>query len=287
MKVLVTGGAGFIGSHLVDTLIDKGYNVVVLDNLSNSDKTNVNENAEFIKGDIRSENDVKKAISDCEAVFHLAGLIDIVSNDPDKDFQVNFLGSRNVFSHARKANAKIIFTSSAAVYGNTKPPVSEDSPCNPISQYGKSKLKAEKSLPDNSFILRLFNVYGSRSKTGVIKKFVESVLNFEPVKVFGNGLQTRDFVHVSDVVNALMLGLEKDAKGVYNVGTSVETSIINLLDMIYSITSIKPHIKFMPERQEEIKRSRADITKINIDFGWSPRVNLEQGLRNLIEEIKK
>lgn len=280
MRVLVTGGAGFIGSYLVDRLISDGDDVAVLDNLSSGKREWVNKKAKFILGDIRDPSTVSTAMEGCNAVFHLAAITDARSSN-DSVYQVNYLGAENVFTLAAAKKCRIIFTSSAAVYGETLP-CKEDGKCTPISQYGKSKLKAEALLPlGDAFTARLFNCYGPRSKS-VVNKFCEKIPDYKDVTVYGSGLQTRDFVHVNDAVNALLLGIEKS--GMYNVGTGVETSVLHLIDLIHKITNSKPNKKFTPPVEGDIKRSRAEIGKIR-RLGWEPRIALEQGIRSLLADM--
>lgn len=280
MRILVTGGAGFIGSHLLDRLVNEGNEVVVLDNLSTGKREWVNRKARFIAGDIRDPTTVATAMQGCNVVFHLAALTDSRSAD-DAIYQVNYLGSENVFKLAAAKECKIIFTSSAAVYGE-KFPCSESAKCAPISQYGKSKVKAEAMLQklDNAFIARLFNCYGSRSKS-VVNKFCEKIPDYKDITVYGSGIQTRDFVHVNDVVNALLLGLENS--GIYNLGTGIETSVLHLIDLIHEITKSKPNTKFTPPVEGDIRRSRAEIGKIR-SIGWEPKISLEDGVRSLLAD---
>jgi len=278
MKILVTGGAGFIGSNLVNGLINRNHDVVVLDNLSHGKKENVNKKAKLIVGDVKIENDVRKAIKDCEVVFHLAAQTDARSSDEDAVFQTNFLGSKTVFEQAKKIGAKIIFTSSAAVYGNTSP-ASENSECKPISIYGKSKLKAEKLLDGQSFVTRIFNVYGKDSSS-VVTKFSKKIIGFEDITVYGNGLQTRDYVHISDVIAALLLGIEK--KGLYNIGTGKETSVLRIIDIISTLSKTKAHVKFSAPIEGEIKRSKANIDKIKKEIKWEPKIGIEEGISALV-----
>jgi UDP-glucose 4-epimerase len=279
MKVLVTGGAGFIGSHLVSELI-KNNEVVVLDNLTSGDREWVHKDARFIKGDVRDRNDVENAMKGCSAVFHLAALTDIRTTEPDMDYKVNCLGAKRVFDVATNKNVKIIFTSSAAVYGNIKLPHKEDSECKPISQYGKSKLRAEKLCPENSFILRLFNVYGERGNS-VINKFCKLALESLPFTIYGSGLNTRDYIYVKDVVKALILGLKNS--GVYNLGTGVETTTLDVAHIVAKSLGIEPEFEFLPPNEQEIKRSRADISKIK-DLGWKPQTDLVKGINLMLEK---
>ncbi|MFC2142849.1 NAD-dependent epimerase/dehydratase family protein [Candidatus Aenigmatarchaeota archaeon] len=280
MKILVTGGAGFIGSHLVAKLINLGHSVSVLDNLSTGKKEHLHENVTFSQGDIRSENDVKKAMTGCEAVFHLAAQTDARCTDADFDFQVNFVGSKNVFSFAKEAGAKIIFTSSAAIFGDAPIPVSEETEKKPISSYGKTKLQAQKLLnEEESFIAIPFNTYGPKG-IGVINRFAKLIKQEKPIKIFGDGMQTRDFIFVSDTVDALLLGLENT--GIYTIGTQKEISVLQLIDYLKELTGENFDIEYNQEVPGEIRRSLADITKIK-QLKWSPKVSLVDGIRRVLE----
>ncbi len=281
MQILVTGGAGFIGSHLTGRLIELGHDVTVLDNLSSGKKEYVNKKATLIKGDIENVFDVKKAMDGCEAVFHLAAVTDIRKSDPDKIFRVNYLGSKSVFSAAEKQGAKAIFASSAAIYGDAPLPNKEDMAFAPISVYGKNKAKAEKLLK-NAFIARIFNAYGPRGKS-VINRFCNYAKSGKKVTVFGAGLQTRDYVYVSDVVNALLLGLENS--GTYNVATGSETTVLNVLDIVGDIAGTEPEVNFELPIEGEIKRSKADISKLK-SLGWQPAVSLEDGVRYVLRSLQ-
>jgi len=274
MKILVTGGTGFIGAHLVDKLIELGHDVIVI---SNKEPKRKNKKTKYAKGDITKKGDVEKAMIGCSVVFHLASLIDARSSDQKEMQRVNILGSKNVFSPATKNKCKIIFTSSAAVYGDSK--TKEDSRCKPISDYGRSKLEAEKLLDKNSFIVRLFNVYGPGGK-GAVNIFCENIMENKPVNIYGNGLQTRDFVYVSDVVDALILGMKSN--GIYNVGSGTEITVKELIEKIEKISRKKAKINYLPANKQEIRKSKADISKIK-NLGWKPKVSLEEGIRNIIE----
>lgn len=275
MKALVTGGAGFIGSHLVNRLLATGYEVSVLDNLSTGRKENVNKKASFFKGDVRDESDVRKAGSGCSLIFHLAAQTDARINDPEKDFRINFEGSKTVFDFAKISGAKVIFTSSAAVYGDTQLPNRENGEKKPLSEYGKNKLKAEKLLGADAFVGRIFNVYGPNGH-GVINTFCKKIKNNDELEVFGTGMQTRDFIFVEDVVDALVLGTRHG--GTYNVGTQTETSLIQVIDMVRDASRLGARTKFLPEKSSDIKRSKADISKIK-KLDWSPKVNIREGVK--------
>lgn len=272
MNILVTGGSGFIGSHLVKKLVSLGHEVTVFDRGHKAVP-----NAKVIEGDIRDAGDVQRAMKGMEAVFHLAAISDSRADD-DAVYQVNFIGSKNVFEAAKAADAKIIFTSSAAVYGDTKLAREADE-CRPLSQYGKSKLRAEKICPPNACVFRLFNVYGPGGNS-VVNRFCRLIPKYEPVAIYGRGTQTRDFIHVDDVVNALALGLE--LSGTYNIGTGKETSLLELIDIVHEMTKSKPDIKFERPVPGDIARSRADITKISATT-WYPRVELLDGVEQTLK----
>ncbi|MBI2578306.1 MAG: SDR family NAD(P)-dependent oxidoreductase [Candidatus Aenigmarchaeota archaeon] len=300
MKVLVTGGSGFIGTHLVNKLVENGNEVIVMDNAQpkleeskDSPKTFLslqkplvsarNPKAKFIAGDIRSEEDVRIAMQGCKAVFHLAAIAQARNVDEDLMYKVNYLGSKTIFDAAEKRGAKIVFTSTAAVYGNAPPPLKETANCKPISYYGTTKLKAEQLLKGtDAFVTRLFNVYGPFNNTGVINVFCRKMMNYEEMPLIGTGRQTRDFVYVDDVVDALLLGMEHT--GIYNVGTGKETSVLQLIETIEKTTRYKPNIKRMPPSSFDPERSIADITKIS-RLGWKPNVSLEKGIRLVLESL--
>ncbi len=273
--MLVTGGAGFVGRHLTAKLLEAGNEVVILDNLSNSKKDNLPKGADFIKGDIRDPSDLTRVMKGCDIMFHLAAITDLRSED-QAEYDVNYLGAKKTFDIAKKNGIKVVFSSSAAVYGNGS--CLESSDCKPISQYGKSKLKAEnyakKELPD-IFIARFFNIYGPGSKS-VINAFAKNIPNYKPIKIIGNGMQTRDFVYISDAIDALILGIEN--KGIFNVGTGREASLLEIIDTMHNITKAKPEYKFELPNDKEIKRSKADISQIK-GIGWSAKIALDEGIR--------
>ena len=272
--ILVTGGCGFIGSHLVAKLVELGHDVRVLDDFSTGKKENLEglKNIEIMEGDVRSTQDCLRAMQDCDTVFHLAALTD-ARESGDKMFQVNFIGSKNIFAASK---GKVIFTSSASVYGEGN--AKEDSPLVPKSDYGKSKAKAER-LAKDGFIVRLFNVYGPRGNS-VINKFSKNICAEKEITLYGNGMQTRDYVHVNDVVDALLLGLEHE--GTYNVGTGKETPLLNAVSMIEKIYDEKAKMKFEMPKEGELQRSKADISKIT-ELGWEPKVSLEDGIKDLVK----
>jgi len=280
MKILVTGGCGFIGTHLVNALIDKDHEVNVLDNLVSGRRERLNKKAEFIPGDIRNPDDVKKAMENCKAVFHLAALTDLRTATDEMVREVNFFGSKNVFSAAQDIGAKIVFPSSAAVYGNLA--AKEERECKPLSYYGKNKLETEKLCPENSFIARLFNVYGLFGKS-FVNTLCEKIPLEEEITVYGDGSKTRDYIYIEDVVDALLLGF--DHSGVYNIGTGKETSVLDLIKIVERVLGKNARINFEPENENEIKNSRADINKVK-KLRWEPKISLEEGIRLMLKGEK-
>ena len=275
MKILVTGGAGFIGSHLVDRLVTE-HEVVVLDNLSVGKSEWLNSKAKLIKGSVTDEKAVERAMSGCDVVFHLAAQTDIKksSEDPKHTYLVNVVGSKNVFRIAEAKGAKVIFVSSAAIYGPKVPACEDDEP-QPMSEYGRSKLEAEKLCPKGAFVARLFNVVGPRGR-GVVYAFCEAIRTGSGVVISGSGKQTRDFVYVSDVVEALLLGLRYS--GIYNVGTGKETSVLDALRIVEDVAGKKANVKFVAAISGELARSVADIRKIS-RLGWKARYTSEEAVR--------
>ena len=305
-KVLVTGGAGFIGSHIVDRLLDEGINVRVLDNLSTGDKKNISHHKnkkgfQFIQGDIRNFSQVKKAIKGIEAVVHQAALVSVTRSveDPIISNEINVKGTLNLLKASIDANVKrFVFASSCAVYGDTKTlPNKEDSIPKPLSPYAADKLAAEnyatvfnKIYGLETVSLRYYNVYGPRQKygpySGVISIFINNILQNNPLTIFGNGEQQRDFVNVKDVIEANLFALtKKEAVGnVFNVGTAKPTTINKIAEIIKKITNKKSvktvHAK---PKQGNIKQSYADITKIQKSLGYKPNIQIEEGLNELIK----
>jgi len=274
----VTGGAGFIGSHLVKALVKAGHQVRVLDNLSTGSIENLADvlNAiEFVRGDVRDYGVVESAVRGVDAVVHLAALIDVAESveKPDLYFDVNVRGTYNVVK-ASKNVSTFVFASSSAVYGEPiRVPIPEDHPLMPKSPYAASKVSGEAFVQAfaNQYgfrpvILRLFNVYGprqSRAYAGVIIEFTRRVSRGESPVIFGAGGQTRDFVHVSDVVEAVMLSLRNEGvRGVFNIGSGERVTINYLANLILRLMGredLKPI--YAPPRPGDVRRSIADITR--------------------------
>ena len=301
-RVLITGGAGFIGSHLVDELARRGYYVIILDDLSTGKMENIElllkkENAEFIQGSITDLPLLQKLFQGVDYVFHQAALPSVLRSveDPLSTNKVNITGTLNVLLAARDNNTKkVIYASSSSVYGNTPTlPKTEDMVPHPQSPYTVTKLAGEYycqvfyqvyGLP--TVCLRYFNVYGPRQNpnsqyAAVIPRFIQRVLGDKPPIIFGDGEQTRDFTFVKDAVEANILAAESDATGVFNIGKGESISINRLAELIIELVGkgVKPVHR--EPRPGDIRHSLADISKAKA-FGYDPNYNLEEGLRETI-----
>ncbi len=291
MKILVTGGAGFIGSHIADKYIEEGHEVLVLDNLSVGNKNWVNKKADFHKLDITDEKSLKRIFEDFkpDIVSHHAAHNDSMNSlkKPVQDAETNTIGSINVLEASRKNNVeKIIYASSGGLsYGEPqKIPTPESHKMNPSYPYGISKHSVEhylelyKELYNLDFtVLRYASVYGSRATGGVIKNFLEAVERDERPVIFGDGTQTRDFIHVDDVVSANIKSLDKGS-GIYNIGTSNETSINSLWKKMKNVTGFEKSPRYEDRWLGDIDRCKLDHNKASEDLEWKPRVGLNKGL---------
>jgi len=299
---LVTGGAGFIGRHLVAKLLDDGHEITIFDNFSLSSKndiTNLLENGvSLVTGDILDYDLLLKSMSNYDFVIHLAAQTSVSQSiaDPKTTADIIVDGTVNVLKSCVKTNVKnIIFSSSAAVYGNSLDAlISEKSHLNPLSSYGASKLVAEYNLQTfsklfglNSISLRLFNVYGNgqSSEAGVIRKFLKNISKDVPLEIFGDGAQTRDFVHISDVIEAFycaIRNIEAKRGEVYNIGSGSATSINELASLLISSKEKDLQVIHKPALEGEIKDSKADISLAKNDIGYSPQIPLSDGLASLV-----
>jgi UDP-glucose 4-epimerase len=305
-SVLVTGGAGFIGSHLVDALVNSGYHVVVLDNLSTGNLENLNPinldsgSVKFVNGDIRDKTLVSKIIEEVDRVVHLAAQTSVTYSikNPQFNDEVNVVGTSNLLTASCDADIeKFVFISSCSVYGEPiYLPVNEQHPTQPISPYASSKLASEKEILNlhkqknlNCGIVRFFNVYGPRQGlndySGVIVKFIDNIKQQLPLQIYGDGSQTRDFIYVKDAVNAIMLILEQPKSNgqIFNIGTGKATTIKELAEKISQINSVKPNISYAPARDGDIKYSYADISKAKTTLGYKPQYGISEGLTELIK----
>ncbi|MCJ7766980.1 SDR family NAD(P)-dependent oxidoreductase [Candidatus Bathyarchaeota archaeon] len=304
MRVLVTGGAGFIGSHLVDRLVDIGHEVVALDNFSTGSMRNLSNSLrrssfQLVRADIRRiPRSFVKRLGKVERVVHLAALTSVPQSvkNPASTIQVNVLGTSNVLQAAKALKAeRVVFASSAAVYGAPRViPISETASLAPISPYGASKAASEPYLRSfeasygiEGVSLRFFNVYGPRQTSGqysgVIAVFAKQALNHRPLRIFGDGLQTRDFIYVSDAVDATLAALEKRFKSrVFNIGSGRETTILELAKTIRRIVGIRSAVKLCPPRSGEIIRSLSDVSKASNELGLVSKISLNDGLSRMI-----
>jgi UDP-glucose 4-epimerase len=305
-NILVTGGAGFIGSHLTTKLANQGYYVRVLDNLSTGKLSNIdtllkNGSINFIKGDIRDTSTVKAAVSDVDVVFHLAAQISVPLSilNPKLNNEVNVAGTSNLLSASRSAGvSRFVFVSSCAVYGEPiYLPIDEAHPTNPISPYAESKLTSEQEClrlnnehEIESVVVRFFNVYGPKQSlndySGVIIKFIEKIQQKLPLTIFGDGQQTRDFVFVQDIAEVLLLTSQNDSANgqIFNIGTGKATTIKSLAETLLELTDSKVELQFAPERSGDIKHSYANISKANKLLGYKPKFSLKEGLKALLDE---
>lgn len=307
-KSLVTGGAGFIGSHLVDALISKGEAVTIFDNLSTGSvkniKTHLDEgSAQLVEADIRNKNEIREALTNVETVFHLAAIASVTYSiqNPTLTNEVNATGTRNLLEASTESGVKrFIYVSTCAAYGEPQYlPIDEDHPINPKSPYAESKVGGEKYCQENrdkyglkTVTLRLFNVYGLRQSeneySGVITKFVRNVKEGKPPIICGDGEQTRDFVHVGDVVQALLLSMDtNDGLGqTFNIGTGRSVAIKELCQML--LRKLRADMKpvYDKARPGDIRHSCANITKARAVLGFRPSVSLEKGLEGLTNQRK-
>ena len=303
MKILVTGGAGFIGSHLVDRLIQEGNEVVVVDNLSTGKRKHVHKKSVFYKLDIQSKRIDKVLRNERPLVLvHLAAQMNVrhSTEDPQFDAQNNILGTINLLEHAvRHGVRKVTFASSGgAIYGEQEVfPAPENHRTDPLSPYGISKLASEKYLAYYAnatglryVALRFANVYGPRQdsegEAGVVAIFTKKMLQKEQPIINGTGKQTRDFIYVDDVVEAILVTLGEDVQGIFNVGTGQETSINEGYRILKELTHSTCKDLFGAAKKGEQYRSVLDVRKIRETFGWDPQVSFQDGLKKTVEYFK-
>jgi len=300
MRILVTGGTGFIGKHLVKSLLENGNLVTIFDNFSNSSKNLsylVDIGAKIIEGDITKLSDITNAVKDHDTVIHLAAKISVAESirDPLETFQVNVNGTRNVLIACKKNNVKkLIASSSAAVYGESIPglKLTEESKMNPISPYGQSKVKMEQEITEfvseykiNYIILRFFNIYGigqTSEYSGVITKFMERIAQNKALEIFGDGMQTRDFVAVQDVIYSIHNAISSDKNGIYNIASGKIVTIKELAELMILLSGKKLEIQYSPAKNGDIRYSQADITSAKNNLGYYPRLQLKEGIKALL-----
>jgi UDP-glucose 4-epimerase len=309
---LVTGGAGFIGSHLVDSLVKLKANVVVLDNfltgkgqnLKQSEKT---KNFKLIRGDVRDFGLLASLTQNCDIIFHMAaGVVGHSSQNPRRDMEINIEGTFNILEAALGRQGyihKVVYASSASVYGNSRQPLmSEDGPTNPLSAYATSKLAGEHycrvfydyhDVP--TVALRYFNIYGPRQTEesgygGVVSIFAKCMMKGEPLPIFGDGSQTRDFSYIDDAIHATLLAGMSNIHGeVFNIGTGLETSIDDLAQIMLDLGSkyskpIRREVRYTEKRIiDNVRRRVADIEKARYLLRYEPVISLRDGLTRVLE----
>ncbi len=293
MRVVVTGGAGFIGSHIVDALIDRGYEVAVIDDLSTGSRGNLNPGADFHEIDITNP-DLDRLLEQIrpEVICHQAAQVSVGRSQvaPLHDLNVNVAGSLRLLDFARRSGCRFVHASSAAVYGEPQNvPVNEDQPTHPINNYGVSKLAFEHYLTAYAatygvryVVFRYANVYGPRQNTsgeaGVVAIFCEAAAKGAPVVIDGDGEQTRDFVFVKDVAEANTIAVASQATGIFNISTGIETDVNRLLETIALAFGKPVASKRGPVRPGDIRRSVLDTRRAADALGWRAKVDLEAGI---------
>ncbi|MBD3860530.1 NAD-dependent epimerase/dehydratase family protein [Bacillus sp. 28A-2] len=299
MKVMVIGGAGFIGSHLVDRLMKEGFDTYVIDNLSTGNQQFLHPKATFYHSDILNIRKMKEIFKEVQPkyVFHLAAQIDVQKsiNNPVFDAQTNILGTLTIIELCKLYNSKLIYSSSAAVYGTPQYlPVSENHPIQPLSNYGISKytpelyLRVFAQLYNVKYtILRYSNVYGPRQtpkgEGGVISIFIHKIMNNEILQIFGDGNQTRDFIYVEDVISANLSALKEGENGTYNISTNKPISVNELLDFINRIMGKNTVPEYKPKRLGDITHSCLDNRLAIEELKWNPKYFIFEGLTKTLQ----
>jgi UDP-glucose 4-epimerase len=307
MRAIVTGGSGFIGSNIVDGLLARGDEVTVLEDLSTGRRDNLDgalaNGAELVEMDVRDQAAVIELAERVkpDAIFHLAAQIDVrrSADDPALDAQINVGGTINVLEAARRTGARVVNSSTGgAIYGEGKViPAPEDHPVAPEAPYGQSKFAAEgyielfRRLHGVSGVsLRYGNVFGPRQdplgEAGVIAIFCGKLLEGGQPKIFGDGLQTRDYVFVGDVVRANLLAAESDAFGAFNIGTGVQTSVIDLVEALAPQADGRFEAEMAPERPGEVRHIALDATRAREELGWTAETGLADGLATTLDSLR-
>lgn len=316
MKYIVTGGAGFIGSHIVDSLVEKGHKVIIIDNMATGKKENINPKAEFHKLDITDVNEIEPLFVGVDGVFHTAALARIQPsfNDPDSYFKTNAIGTRNVLVCAKKHGVKrVVYSASSSAYGDTALPIVEDAKISSQSlhPYGSTKRMGEMLMSDlgimtggpETVCLRYFNVYGSRQTSEadgpyptVIGLFLGLLKNKKPLTIVPDGHQRRDFTWVGDVANANILAMESKKVGkaeIINIGSGENYSIWDIARFVLGFpdkTSEKELLKsgkcvIAPQRRGEVRETLANISKAKKLLGWQPKMKFKNGIKKLLEQL--
>ena len=300
MHFVVTGGAGFVGSHLVKLLVEEGHKITVIDNLHKGKKENlasVINKIEFQKIDIRDYESMRKVLKNIDGVFHQAALT-IVQDSfsrPEEYFDVNVYGTENIFKIASENKFKVVYASSSSVYGHKlETPITEDAEKKPINPYGETKLEAERLVEKYSKLnteiigLRYFNIFGKGQTleyAGVITKFLDRINEGKVPIIFGRGSQIRDFIHVNDVARANLLAMESNSSNlIVNIGTGNAISILDLANMIISTSGLKTNPIFAEALKGDIEKSHADISQAKKHFNWEPKIELQDWLMEILKK---
>jgi len=302
MKYAVTGGAGFIGSHLIKNLVERGNEVIVIDNLNTGKKQNIekiSKKIDFFEVDIRDFSAIENILKNVDGIFHEAALASVQDSFriPDEFFDVNVKGTENIFKIGKKLGIKVVYASSSSVYGNPiSIPIKENDDKNPFNPYAKTKLEddklAEKYAKNGLKVigLRYFNVFGpgqSKEYAGVIKLFLERIQQGLPPLINGDGLQVRDFVYVNDVVNANMSAMESNVDGeFFNIGTNSVVSVLDLANMIIKFSGLELKPIHQPAVPGDVKATQADITKAKMMLKWKPTTSLKDWLKSAVLDVK-
>ena len=302
MKYAVTGGAGFIGSHLVKNLVERGNEVIVIDNLNTGKKENIekiSKKIDFFEIDIRDFSAVEDILKNIDGVFHEAALASVQDSFriPDEFFEVNVNGTENIFKIGKKLGIKIVYASSSSIYGNPiRIPIKESDGKNPFNPYAKTKLEgdklAEKYAKNGLKVigLRYFNVFGPRQSkeyAGVIKLFLERIQQGLSPLINGDGLQVRDFVYVDDVVNANILAMESNIDSeFFNIGTNSVVSVLDLANMIIKFSGLKLKPIHRLAVPGDVRATQADITKAKTMLKWKPTTSIQDWLKNAVLDVK-
>ncbi len=304
-KVLVTGGAGFIGSHTVDLLLEKNIPVRVLDNFSSGRRSNLDESnplLEIVAGDILDPATVQEQLSGTSHCLHLAAMVSVAASldDPVGSARQNIVGFVNVLSQCQKQGVeRLVYASSAAVYGNpSQIPIPEDAGKSQLSPYGLEKRTNEEYADLFSRLyglstlgLRCFNVFGPRQDpasryAGVIARFVDAITQNREITIFGDGKQTRDFIYVRDVARANVAALQGSLAGVCNIGTGIQSTLLDVIQLLSMITNGNPKVNHEPARDGDIRHSLASIERMNRDLQVDAPTDMEEGLRALVEHLR-
>jgi len=299
MKVLVTGGAGFIGAHVASQLLEDGAEVAILDNLVTGFRELIPEGASFVEGDLSDSNLLNKVLQGCDAVIHMAASSIVPDSvaDPLKYFENNLTNSLNLLEAVRAQKVpRFVFSSTAAVYGEPESvPIKESDPLLPSSPYGASKLGFENYLQAytasfglKAVSLRYFNAYGPgelhEPETHAVPNFVEAALKKKPLTVYGDGRMIRDYVYVEDIARAHLDVLDLDASyDVFNIGDGAGTSVSTLVKEVFAAVGRETEVVYEPPRPGDPEKLISDIAKIKKEVGWTPKVGLRQGLRRTAE----